>query len=238
MYISIKLPPEFGSFNRLRKENYPFNKLFTGFLKEVSKLGLSRHIDVEELVGYIEDRIFDGQRVPDIPYGDEPVNVRYKTDDPDVVEYIGGSDLNNRMAVLYITRMMLRMSAAYGTSLFRLTRVIRDLDIPAKPKRAVEPKAAAEQPLPKPRKTYVKPAAAEPDEEEDEMGEEPAKMPGVRLSGRAAEAAEPESKAPTSSSASESAQKAKAALSELESLTEKADVVETNPFLSQFGGVS
>lgn len=235
MYISIKLPPEFGSFNRLRKENYPFNKLFTGFLKEVSKIGLSRHMDVEELVGYIEDRIFDGQRVPDIPYGDEPVNVRFKTDDPDVVEYIGGSELNNRMAVLYVTRMMLRMSAAYGTSLFRLTRVIRDLDLPTKSKRAAEPKTAAEQP--RPRKTYAKPAVIELDEEEDEMEEEPAKMPGVRLSGRAAEAAEPAPEESKSSSAAESAQKAKAALSELESLTEKAGVVETNPFLSQFGGV-
>lgn len=236
MYISIKLPPEFGSFNRLRKENYPFNKLFTGFLKEVSKIGLSRHMDVEELVGYIEDRIFDGQRVPDIPYGDEPVNVRFKTDDPDVVEYIGGSELNNRMAVLYISRMMLRMSAAYGTSLFRLTRMIKDLSLPAKSKRAAEPKTTAEQP--RPRRTYARPAAVEPDEEEDEMEEEPAKMPGVRLSGRVAETTEPAPKESKSSSAAESAQKAKAALSELESLTEKAGVVETNPFLSQFGGVS
>ena len=166
MYISIKLPPAFGSFNRLRQENYPFNSLFTAYLAEVSRLGLSLGLDIEELVGYIEDRLFEGERLPDIPEGDEPVNMRYKTDDEDVVAYIGGSKLTNRMAVLYITRMTLRLSAAHGNSLFRLTKLISDLNTadaaPArmpKEKPAAKPKETApvkKNPVPVKRKKNMK----------------------------------------------------------------------------------
>lgn len=239
MYISIKLPPEFGSFNRIRKENYPFNNLFTAYLAAISRLGLSHHMDVEELVGYIEDRVFDGQRLPDVPTGNEPVNLRYKTEDPDVVKYIGGSSLTNRMAVMYIARMTLRLSAAYGTSLFRLMRLINDLQDEGQKtvKDRHEEQPITEQPVPKPKTRY-----------EEKRDDVPVKMPGIRISGKAAEQQPVQIQEPQTSSVSESAEAAKAALSELASLTAQADmskdeggnesdVVQTNPFLEQFGGI-
>lgn len=225
MYINIKLPPELGALKHLQKENYPFNTLFTSFLSEVSKLGIAKGLDVEELVGYIEDRAFDGQRLPDIPEGSIPVNIRFKTEDPYVVHYIGESELTNRRAVLYIIRMMLRMSSYYGTSLLRLTRVVRDLNgCPEPVKETVVPEKPKRTPKPK-KETAVS--------EEDQV------MPAVRLRGRVSEPVKEPSPKPAATAA-ESAQKAKAALSELENLTRavgESDVVETNPFLSQFGGI-
>lgn len=239
MYISIKLPPAFGSFNQLRKENYPFSSLFTAYLAAVSRLGLALGADVDELVGYIEDRVFDGQRLPDIPEGNEAVVMRYKTEDPDVVKYIGQSRFTNRMAVMCIARMTLRLSAAYGTSLFRLTKLISDLDPAAEPAR--KPKA---EPKPKePAKPRPKPKA-EPREEEPAKDGLP--VPGVRIR-QAAEPAEAPAPAPVSQ-ASKSAEAAKAALAELAGLTAQApaepdaqeqddggrEIVQTNPLLSQF----
>lgn len=233
MYISIKLPPAFGSFNRIRKENYPFNNLFTSYLAAVAELGLSLGMDVEELVGYIEDRVFDGQRlpdVPDMPEGAEPVNIRYKVNVPEdadethpgniVRQYIEGSSLTNRMAVMYIARMTLRMSAAYGTSLFRLTRLITDLNDGSMQKR--KPEIAKLEPV------VAKPEAA---------ASEPA-VPKVRI--KAAETrSEPAPAVQTPQPASDAAQKAREAVSALAGLAAEVEdtestVVETNPALSDF----
>lgn len=242
MYISIKLPPAFGSFNRLRQENYPFNSLFTAYLAEVSRLGLSLGLDIEELVGYIEDRLFEGERLPDIPEGDEPVNMRYKTDDEDVVAYIGGSKLTNRMAVLYITRMTLRLSAAHGNSLFRLTKLISDLNTAdAAPARMPKEKPAA-----KPKETAPVKKNPVPVKQEEKQEETPVPMP--RVSSKAAVSEPVTAKQPAGeqkSSVLESAEAAKAALSELTELTAAAqpadtvegEVIETNPLLGAFGGI-
>lgn len=233
MYISIKLPPAFGSFNRIRKENYPFNNLFTSYLAAVAELGLNLGMDVEELVGYIEDRVFDGQRlpdVPDVPERAEPVNIRYKINIPEdadeshpgniVRQYIEGSSLTNRMAVMYIARMTLRMSAAYGTSLFRLTRLIMDLNDGSMQKR--KPEIAKLEPV------VAKPKAA---------ATEPA-VPKVRI--KAAEVRpEPTLAVQTPQPASNAAQKAREAVSALAGLAAEVEdtesaVVETNPALSDF----
>lgn len=247
MYISIKLPPAFGSFNQLRKENYPFSSLFTEYLAAVSRLGLALGVDVDELVGYIEDRVFDGERLPDIPEGNEAVNMRYKTDNELVVKYIGQSRFTNRMAVMCIVRMTLRLSAAYGTSLFRLTKLVKDIGaLPEEPKKARKPEPEKkEAPKPKPR---PKP---EPKEEEPEE----APMPKVRIRA-SSEPVEVPAPAPVSQT-SKSAEAARAALAELADLTgavqaepepeehipEAApeedggvdgDIVQTNPLLSQF----
>lgn len=242
MYISIKLPPAFGSFNRLRQENYPFNSLFTAYLAEVSRLGLSLGLDIEELVGYIEDRLFEGERLPDIPEGDEPVNMRYKTDDEDVVAYIGGSKLTNRMAVLYITRMTLRLSAAHGNSLFRLTKLISDLNTAdAAPARMPKEKPAA-----KPKETA--PVKKNPVPVKQEEKQEETSVPMPRVSSKAAVSEPVTAKQPAGeqkSSVLESAEAAKAALSELTELTAAAqpadtaegEVIETNPLLGAFGGI-
>lgn len=246
MYISIKLPPAFGSFNRLRQENYPFNSLFTAYLAEVSRLGLSLGLDIEELVGYIEDRLFEGERLPDIPEGDEPVNMRYKTDDEDVVAYIGGSKLTNRMAVLYITRMTLRLSAAHGNSLFRLTKLISDLNTAdAAPARMPKEKPAAKPKETAPVKKNPVPIKKE-EKHEEKQEETPVPMP--RVSSKAAVSEPVTAKQPAGeqkSSVLESAEAAKAALSELTELTAAAqpadtaegEVIETNPLLGAFGGI-
>lgn len=248
MYISIKLPPAFGSFNRLRKENYPFNNLFTAYLAAVSRLGLAMEMDVEELVGYIEDSIFEGQRLPDVPEGNEPVNLRYKTDDPDVVKYIGGSIHTNRMAVMYIARMTLRLSVAYGTSLFRLTRLINDLGSSAgtqkvsrKSKEPVRREGIKTEekpvPVPKPERERLPEKKPEQEQEMEEM------VPGPRVSNRSAvpPVPVPEAKPSTTSASVEAARAAISELAELTAATAEQDdsdnekpIVETNPYLDQF----
>lgn len=266
MYISIKLPPVFGSFNRLRVENYPFNNLFTEYLDAVCKLGLSKGLPVGELVGWIEDRVFDGQRLPDVPDEDDgtAVNIRYRINDekyPDIVKYITeNGETTNRMSIMYIARMTLRLSVCYGMSLFRLKRVITDLmnEKPAKKQRRIK----EEEPIPAPR---PKRTAA--------MEEEPVPVdpvPATRISGRAAQEdtakipetetvpsaprisnrtvqeeepvkeQEPPKNAPNGSGIAESASAAMAAINELSGLAAAAEnikegeIVETNPLLGDF----
>lgn len=236
MYISIKLPPAFGSFNQLRRENYPFNNLFTSYLAAVSQLGLNLKMDVEELVGYIEDRVFEGQRLPDVPKGTEPVNIRYKINVPEdadenhpgnvVQRYIEGSVLTNRMAVMYIARMTLRMSVAYGTSLFRLTRLITDLS----------------------NEKVVSKTKSEPKKQESVQTrpkkEAKTSMPMPKVSTKAESKQEIIPETSVTPSPSAEAEKARAAVSALaglaaqvtepEETNEESDIVETNPALKAF----
>lgn len=224
MYISIKLPPEFGSFNKLQAENYPFNALFTEYLAAISRLGMEKGMDVGELVGWIEDTVFEGRRLPDVPEGGEAVNIRYRTDDKDVAAYIGGSGSTNRMAVMWIARMTLRLSEEYGTSLFRLTRVIKDLSgAPEKAPARKEPKKRAERAV------------------QDAPEEKRPVLPRVSSKGQKQEEpeAQPERQEENkTASAMDSARAAMEALGELDRLTgqaeEEGSVVATNPALAQF----
>ena len=240
MYISIKLPAAFGSFNQLRKENYPFNSSFTEFLDAVCTLGIMKCMEVGELVGWIEDRVFDGQRLPDVPEDESggSVNIRYKIENdmhPNIVKYIsGGKDITNRMAIMYIARMALRMSVTYGTSLFRLKRVIVDLmnEKPAKKPKAVKEEEPAKTAAPKPRKVREEPSEGEADaalprvSSKTASQETPEKEPE--------EVPEKDQEPAAGSGVMESAEAAKAALAELEQLTADAPVVQTNPLLGQF----
>lgn len=224
MYISIKLPPEFGSFNKLQAENYPFNALFTEYLAAISRLGMEKGMDVGELVGWIEDTVFEGRRLPDVPEGGEAVNIRYRTDDKDVAAYIGGSGSTNRMAVMWIARMTLRLSEEYGTSLFRLTRVIKDLSgAPEKVPARKEPKKRVERAV------------------QDASEEKRPVLPRVSSKGQKQEEpeAQPERQEENkTASAMDSARAAMEALGELDRLTgqaeEEGSVVATNPALAQF----
>lgn len=224
MYISIKLPPEFGSFNKLQAENYPFNALFTEYLAAISRLGMEKGMDVGELVGWIEDTVFEGRRLPDVPEGGEAVNIRYRTDDKDVAAYIGGSGSTNRMAVMWIARMTLRLSEEYGTSLFRLTRVIKDLSgAPEKVPARKEPKKRVERAV------------------QDAPEEKRPVLPRVSSKGQKQEEpeAQPERQEENkTASAMDSARAAMEALGELDRLTgqaeEEGSVVATNPALAQF----
>lgn len=263
MYISIRLPSTFDSFNRLQAENYPFNTLFTEFLDAVCKLGLSRKMAVGELVGWIEDRVFEGQRVPDIPESDGgiPVNIRYRISDaryPDIVKYISGNEnTTNRMAVMYIARMALRLSVSYGTSMFRLKRLILDLmnEKPAKKRQTKGEEKPSE--ISSPVSGKIRTIEEDPEEilvsgtgkktvQEEIPVKEPAPV-APKISTRApqekpspAKEPEPVKETPGTSSVMESANAAKAALSELADLAAAAgdikegDIVETNPLLNGF----
>lgn len=262
MYISIRLPSTFDSFNRLQAENYPFNTLFTEFLDAVCKLGLSRKMAVGELVGWIEDRVFEGQRLPDIPEseGGIPVNIRYRISDtryPDIVKYISGNeDTTNRMAVMYIARMALRLSVSYGTSMFRLKRLILDLmnEKPAKKRQAREEEKSSAMPVSGKTRTAednpkeVPVPGTDKMTVQEELPTENQESPAPKISMRTAReetrvpAKEPEpvKETPGTSSVMESANAAKAALSELADLAAAAgdikegEIVETNPLLNGF----
>lgn len=243
MYINIKLPPDFGAFNRFRMENYPFNGLFTSYLAALSRMGTALSMDVDELVGYIEDRVFEGERLPDVPEGEEnaPVNIRYKTDDPDVTAYIGSSRLTNRMAIMYIVRMTMRLSVAYGTSLLRLTRLIKGMSGELDDKKKPLEKTKAGDIIKEVPKVRVKKAEdfmdGAPLELEDGILNEPDDEPAPRVTRRSQALRDKEADKPVSP-VLKSAQAAKEALSQLTELTAKAGegAVETNPLMQDFFG--
>lgn len=150
MYIVAKLPARYGRFHQLQEENYPFRRAFERYLEVVAALGLALDADPETTIGIIENALFSGERLPDIPDGDAPVNFRFSVDNPTIENFFASSDLTNKMIVTLVIRMTLRLAEKYGNSLSRLTILIEGLsarDVPEEtpvsvPDRKEEPQEA------------------------------------------------------------------------------------------------
>lgn len=127
MYITANLPALYGQFNQIKEENYPFRSAFTGYLRALSELGLRQGLTVEELIGVVEDTLFLGMRLPDMPKGTKPVKFRFTTEDEVIGEYFGKNSMANKTIIMLIIRMTLRLSVQYGTSLMRLTRLVKQV---------------------------------------------------------------------------------------------------------------
>lgn len=229
MYITANLPPFYGRFNQIRRDNYPFRNIFGTYLEAICTLGLSLQVDADLLVGIIEDTLLPDMRLPDIPEGDELVKFRFTLENETVKTYFAGSELSNKTIIMLVIRMTLRLSERFGTSLSRLTRLITSIPAEGAPdaRPVVEQLPKPETPklalrITKKRETAL-PGTAEREESKREPKLEPA------LSGTAER--EPE-KDPGD------------VIKRLEELTEKGDqliaegaaptVVETNPYLVDF----
>lgn len=186
MYIIAKLPALYGRFHQLQEENYPFRRAFETYLETISRLGLTLSEGPERLIGMIENSLFEGDRLPDIPEGDQPIQFRFSIDNPVIEEYFGQSDLTNKMIVTLIIRMTLRLSEKYGNSLSRLTLLIEEL-MPEEEQAEERPKVRIAKPKQKEvPKVERKPIQSESDVLErlsaltrkgDQLLEEPEKEP-------------------------------------------------------------
>lgn len=165
IYIAAKMPPRFGQFNQIRKDNYPFSTTFITYLEAVCSLGLAKNLDADELTGYLEDALIGEGRLPDIPEGDEPVVFRLKTENETIQAYLERTTFTNRVSVLFIIRMTLRLSACYGTSLPRLERLIRAIPVDdEEPQRVSEPPKVVvrkKEPSPVPTRKKLAPSPAD-----------------------------------------------------------------------------
>lgn len=219
MYIIASMPPSYGQFNIIRRDNYPFNHYFTAYLEAIASLGLALSMDADRLVGYIEDALFLDERLPDIPEGGEAVSFRFTTKSEILEEYFKGSKLKNKLIITLIIRMTLRLSVRFGTSLARLTKLISEIDVNMNDTSSVPVKA----PVPKRHLITMSENEDEPvvDKSVESVDKEPEPV-----------------KEPVPNTSN--------VLERLKDLTEKGDqllqekeevpVVETNPFLSDFLG--
>lgn len=130
VYIACQLPEEYGAFRQIQKENYPFNHTFEAYLNAVAQLGLNKGLMIDDLVGFIEDGIYQDKRVSDIPLSpkkSKTITFRMKTYDPVITDYYQQQELVNRHVTLLLIRMTLRLSSVCGMSLSRLTYKVKTL---------------------------------------------------------------------------------------------------------------
>lgn len=140
MYISANLPKMYGAFSKVQDGNYPFNRHFTRYLETVATLGLEEDLQIEDLVGFIEDALMGDDRLPDIPKGNQEVAFRYSVKSESITQYYKQQELTNKDVTLMIVQMTLRLSAKFGTSLPRLIRKLEQIDIDTPVPEVVKPK--------------------------------------------------------------------------------------------------
>lgn len=138
MYVTASLPSRYGTFNQIKKDNYPFRTLFTRYLEAISRVGLDLEMDADMLVGLLEDQLLGMERLPDIPEGTEKVSFRFSIDNETIESYFKGSELSNKTIIMLIVRTTLRLSERFGTSLSRLTRLISELSLVSDVDKSVE----------------------------------------------------------------------------------------------------
>lgn len=213
MYITANLPPLYGKFNQIRRDNYPFRNAFVSYLETIARLGLSLQMDADLLVGVIEDALLRDDRLPDIPEGTENVKFRFSIENETVETYFKNSELSNKTIVMVVIRMTLRLSAKFGTSLSRLTRMISE----------IHPDTGAEWEIREP---------AAPREEKEATGK-PA-VPGIRITKKEPKRPEAEPALDLSRRLENLTKRAEEVLESAEAESEGIPVVETNPFLNDF----
>lgn len=255
MHLKIQLPKHLGGFRSLQTDNYPFSQSFGDYLGLICHLGLTHSMLIEDLIGCIEDKVFEGRRLPDILGGEEEVSTQIQVENPEVESYYiwnKEQGTSYKRTTLYIARLTLRLAVDYGTSLFRLAHIIQEsMEGTQTKKRRTVSRKTTEHPVSvsKMAEDSIQNAAEPPvsvsKTAEDSTPAEESRQAwtgGFRVSSRALEKASApvpaKETAPSAGivTARESAQAAKAAIKELQELT-KDSIVETNPLLSQFGGV-
>ena len=164
----------YGQFNKIRRDNYPFRGTFERYLETIANLGLSLGMDADLLVGVIEDALLGDMRLPDIPEGNEAVKFRITTENKTIMEYFENSELTNKMIVMLVIRMTLRLSERFGTSISRLTKLVSEIPVTGKREPLPEPvklKPVSEtvvRPVSEPK---LKPAKITPEPEQEKEPE-------------------------------------------------------------------
>lgn len=183
MYITANLPPLYGRFNQIRRDNYPFRNLFGTYLEAIARLGLSLQMDADLLVGVIEDALLGDMRLPDIPEGDEPVKFRFTLENETIQEYFGKSSLTNKAIIMLVIRMTIRLTEQFGTSLSRLICLLSEISgEDLQPRREPKPKKptvrVAKKPVKRP-ETAPEASVPAPKPAKGPMPQEPVQAPNA-----------------------------------------------------------
>lgn len=166
MRIRSRLPKTYGAFKTIQKDNHPFRQNFKEYLEVIASLGLAKNLSVNDTTGYIEDVLFKGERIPDIPEGTTPGEFDMGEASQIVSDFYNKQTMSTSEVTLTIVRMTLRLSVKFGTSLQRLKYQIENIanDIPV-----IEPKP---EPRPEP-KPSVTPEIVISEPEQTEQVETP-----------------------------------------------------------------
>ncbi len=124
--IKLHLPPMYNRWHQIKKENTKF--ALYQYLSALTDIMDRINGTTSELVGYLEDHAFPDAYVPDIPVVEGELSSQSSITIPEEYEeLLDEPGLSPATAFLLIIQITMRLSAQYGTSLLKLTRVVEKL---------------------------------------------------------------------------------------------------------------
>ena len=78
MYIQANLPEDFGALEKIKRDNYPFNKALEHFIKNLGSLHKRLGLDFYDTLGYIESQLIFIGVEPRIDNTKSAVSIRIK----------------------------------------------------------------------------------------------------------------------------------------------------------------
>ena len=128
MYIQANLPEDFGALEKIKRDNYPFNKALEHFIKNLGSLHKHLGLDFYDTLGYIESQLIFIGVEPRIDNTKSAVSIRIKTYDKDIIEFYDSSPISNKLTTVLIFKLIIRLSEIYNTSLNHMSYKLKSLE--------------------------------------------------------------------------------------------------------------
>lgn len=128
MYIRIKLPAQYYKIQGLKKDNFPYRSVFSGFMKAVIHLGMRENLSMFATFGRIEHELAADKPL-DLTTTGEMTSLDYREDDDDIIQFYKNSTLTQKQQTLMFVRLMLRLQGVVGNSVPEMIYLIDNIQV-------------------------------------------------------------------------------------------------------------
>lgn len=128
MYIQANLPEDFGALEKIKRDNYPFNRGLEHFIKNLSSLHKTLGLDFYDTLGYIESELIFIGTEPHVDPTKSSMTIRIKTFDKDIIDLYESSPISNKLTTVAIFRLIIRLSEIYNSSLNHMSYKLKALE--------------------------------------------------------------------------------------------------------------
>lgn len=127
MLIRICLPAGYERLQDIKKDNYPYRKLFQAYMRAIARLAKRENLTLFSVFGRVEHALAKDTPLELSMTGGAPATLNYKEDDPEVIAFYKDSPLNQTKTTLMFVRTLMRLTAKYGNSIPELVYLIDTL---------------------------------------------------------------------------------------------------------------
>lgn len=130
MHIRLTMPPAYKNIETIKRENYPFRRMYAAFVGAVNELSEKTNMSGFATIGLIETQLLSG--VPHPIYEDEEgvkPSIDMSISDNEMEAFYDKVPTSNKQTTLMLVRLMLRLQTEYGSSIPAMIYRIQTIEV-------------------------------------------------------------------------------------------------------------